>query len=61
MFELENANKIMKDQLKVLEKKVETFQETKDLSNSENGNSEETITERFKCRKCDKAFPPMKN
>ena len=44
VFELENAHEIMKDQLKVLEKKVETLQETKDLSNSENGD------------KCDKQF-----
>ena len=44
LFKLENAHEIMKDQMKVLEKKVETLQETKDLSNSENGD------------KCDKQF-----
>ena len=39
---------------------VETLQETKVHSNSENGESEETATERFKCRICDKTFPSMK-
>ena len=51
----------MKYQLKVLEEKVEELQKTKDLSVSNNGNREETISETFKCRKCDKTFPKMKS
>ena len=51
----------MKDQLKVLEHKVETLQKTKDLPNSKNCNNEETTIERPTCRKCDDTFPSMKS
>ena len=68
MFELENALKAcndakdeMKDQLKVLELKVDSLQKTKDLPNSKKFNNEETSTERTKCRKCDDTFPSMKS
>ena len=60
MFELENALKAcndakdeMKDQLKVLELKVDSLQKTKDLPNSKKFNNEDTSTERTKCRKCE--------
>ena len=52
---------ILKDQLKVLEQKLETLQKTSTLSNSENGETEETTTETFKCRKCDDTFLSMKS
>ena len=52
---------ILKDQLKVLEQKLETLQKTSTLLNSENGETEETTTETFKCRKCDDTFLSMKS
>ena len=68
VFELENALEAcnnakdkMKDQLKVLEHKIETLQKTKDLPNSKNVNNEETTTERPKCKKCDETFPSLKS
>ena len=68
VFELENALEAcnnakdkMKDQLKVLEHKIETLQKTKDLPNSKNGTNEETTTERPKCKKCDETFPSLKS
>ena len=55
MFELENAleacnnaKEKMKDQLKVLEQKDKTLQKTRDLSSSNNGDTDETTSERFK-------------
>ena len=52
---------ILKDQLKVLEQKLETLQKTSTLLNSENGETEKTTTETFKCRKCDDTFLSMKS
>ena len=55
VYELENALKtcndskeIMKDQLKVLEQKVKPLQKIRDLSSSNNGDTDKTTSERFK-------------
>ena len=56
-----DSKEVMKDQLRVLEQKVEILQKTKGLSISNNGDKEETTSERFKCRNCDKTFPSIKS
>ena len=56
-----NEKEIMKDQIKVLENKVETLEKNKDLSNSKNDKGEETTREILKCRKCDETFPSMES